>query len=200
MQGVMALGALQTRSLMLLVAALGSLAVLFAAGPTAESAQGASACKRWGSKQPRDVTIGHARRAVMCLVNNQRKNRGIQALHHDRRLQRASQKHNDRMVSKGCFSHQCSGESALDSRLRSVGYLKYSLSRWAYGENIGWGGDRLATPRSMVKAWMNSPGHRANILNPSFRDLGVGYTKGRPGRKGDRNAATFTTDFGLRVG
>jgi len=50
----------------------------------------------------------------------------------------------------------------------------------------------------MVKAWMRSPGHRGTLLNPTYRDIGVGFESGIPGsRKAD--GGTFTADSGLRV-
>ena len=55
------------------------------------------------------------------------------------------------------------------------------------------------SPESIVKAWMNSPGHRANILNRDFRELGIGFSVGSPG--GDNEpGGIYTADFGLRVG
>ncbi len=96
-----------------------------------------------------------------------------------------------------CFDHECPGEASIDSRLRRAGYLKSGLRRWLYGENIAYGTQAYASPRAMVKAWMNSPEHRANILNPEFRDIGVGVVWGtfsNPHAAG----GIYTTDFGRR--
>ena len=72
------------------------------------------------------------------------------------------------------------------------------LTRWAYGENIAWGADWRGSPAAIVEAWMDSPPHRANILNRSFREVGVGFDTGTPG--GDRApGGIYTVDFGLRV-
>ena len=61
------------------------------------------------------------------------------------------------------------------------------------GENIGWGSGSLATPRSMVNAWMHSAPHRHNILDGRYRSVGVGVAFGAPvGGSG----ASYTTDFG----
>jgi uncharacterized protein YkwD len=65
------------------------------------------------------------------------------------------------------------------------------------GENIAWGADSGGTPKAIVKSWMHSPPHRANILSPQFRQLGVGFALGhRGGKRGER--AMYTTDFGMR--
>ena len=63
------------------------------------------------------------------------------------------------------------------------------------GENLGWGTYGLATPRSMVQGWMNSPTHRDNILYPGFDEIGVGITPGAPVAGAD-DALTYSTVFG----
>lgn len=182
-----------------LALALAALALLFAAGPGASAAEAASPCQRWGDRLPSRLDASQARKAIKCLLNKQRQRYGLRKFDRDRRLNRASQRHSRYMRRHGCFSHQCPGEASLEGRLRRADYLKSGLSRWSYGENIAWGGRSAGTPREMVDAWMQSPGHRANILNPTFRDLGVGFVTGSPYKR-SANAGIYTTDFGLRVG
>jgi hypothetical protein len=62
------------------------------------------------------------------------------------------------------------------------------------GENIGWGQGPLSTPRAMVEAWMNSPGHRRNILADDYAEVGLGLALGTP--ESTTWGATYTTDFG----
>lgn len=188
------------RSRAAIIALLAALLMCVAAGPGAEWADAASPCQKWGNSEPRELSKDQARASVRCLLNQERNSRGLSDLGRDRRLQRASQNHSEYMRNRGCFAHVCQGEQSIESRLRSVSYLTSRLSRWSYGENIAWGEDQFATPRSMVRAWMNSAGHRANILNPTFRDVGVGFRRGTPRNKRDPNGAFFTTDFGLRIG
>jgi uncharacterized protein YkwD len=84
------------------------------------------------------------------------------------------------------------------SRIQGSHYLDGARS-WSLGENIAWGSGTLATPRSIVRAWMHSPEHRANILNGGFRDIGIGIATGAPVPLGSRlGGATYTTDFGTR--
>jgi uncharacterized protein YkwD len=149
--------------------------------------------------KPAKLSANEARKAIICLVNRRRDNAGIGALARDRRLQKAAQRHNQRMHGNGCFAHQCPGEGGLDTRLRSVGYLSDGLQRWSYAENIAWGRNARGTPASIVDAWMHSSGHRANILSRDFRDLGVGFAAGTPSKRG-ASGGIFTVDFGLRVG
>lgn len=171
---------------------------LAASAPSARAGT-ADPCKQWGDVRPDELSNGQARAAVLCLVNRKRDQAGLGSLNRDRRLQKAAQRHNERMRGTGCFSHQCSGEAALDGRLRSVGYLGGSMRRWAYGENIAWGLGQRGTPAAAVDAWMNSPPHRAGILSGSFRELGIGFNPGSPSRKKDPGGI-YTIDFGLVVG
>ena len=195
----MAIGATDTRPQSLVALILGVLVLLFAAGPAADRASAAGPCNKWGDKESNEITKGHARKAVLCLLNRERHSRGLSKLDRDRQLQRASQRHNDYMQNHNCFSHQCSGEASLTGRLQNAGWLTGGLSRWAYGENIAWGSGRLGTPKSIVNSWMNSSAHRANILSGTFDEVGVGYSKGTISSKGT-NGSVITTDFGWKVG
>jgi uncharacterized protein YkwD len=194
----MAIGAQHLRQCFLL-AVLGVVALLIAAGPGAGTAAANGPCNKWGDKESNEITVGHARKAVLCLLNRERHSAHLPKLDRDKRLQRAAQRHNNYMQNHHCFSHECAGEATLEGRLHSVGYLVSGLSSWSYGENIGWGGGGLGTPESMVRAWMNSSEHRANILSRTFRDIGIGYSKGTIS-SGHTNGGVFTTDFGLRQG
>jgi uncharacterized protein YkwD len=95
------------------------------------------------------------------------------------------------MVSRGYFDHGNFVARIINSRY--VG----PRSAWSLAENIAWGTGSLATPAQIVRGWMNSPGHRANILNGRFRDIGVGVALGAPAG-GVRDGATYTTDFGRK--
>jgi uncharacterized protein YkwD len=184
------------------VAALATLAgvvglLLLSASPITATADGASACKRWGKARATSLSTNRARKAVACLVNRKRDQHGLGNLDRNHRLHKAAQRHTKRMRQQRCFSHQCPGEADLSGRLRSVRYLKPGLSRWACGENIAWGLNANARPVQVVRAWMNSPPHRSAILSRTFRDIGVGYIKGTPAYS-HGYGATYTIDFGLR--
>ena len=172
---------------------------LIAAASAPQLAQAATPCVKFGDLRADQLKPRQARAAIKCFINRERQSRGLSNVSKDRRLQRASQQHNNTMMSKACFSHQCAGEGSLDARLRNVGYLTGGLTRWTYGENIAYGGGSYGTPRSIMKSWMKSPGHKANILNPAFREVGVGVSAGIPGKPGSKGGL-YTTDFGLRIG
>jgi uncharacterized protein YkwD len=131
--------------------------------------------------------------ATLCLVNEERAARGLQALRVNARLGNASVGYSQRMVAQAFFAHDEPDGTTLVERLTSVGYLNGG-DDWVVGENIGWGQGPLATPRSMVTAWMNSAGHKRNILARDYSEIGLGLAIGTPGDP--TWGATYTTDFG----
>ena len=103
---------------------------------------------------------------VLALVNEQRAKAGCAALTGDPRLAAAARGHSADMAARGYFDHSTPEGVDPGTRITRAGYA------WsAYGENIAMGQPDAA---SVMTAWMNSSGHRANILNCGFRDLGVG--------------------------
>ncbi|MEO1164568.1 MAG: CAP domain-containing protein [Chloroflexota bacterium] len=103
---------------------------------------------------------------VMALTNAERTSRGLNALTWDTCLYRAAEFHSQDMVDNNFFSHTGSNGSSLAQRAIAQGYNYRNL-----GENIAWG---QRTPAIVVNAWMNSDGHRRNILNANFTNIGIG--------------------------
>jgi uncharacterized protein YkwD len=133
--------------------------------------------------------------ATLCLLNEQRAANGLPPLTENPALSSSSLAYSQRMVAEGFFAHESPDGSTLVSRLTTVGYLR-ATGDWAAGENLGWGQADLATPGSMVTAWMNSSGHRENILSADYAEVGLGVALGTPGDPSW--GATYTTDFGRR--
>lgn len=178
---------------MLLVLAL-ALAACLAAAPGAEAKK--HRCKHAGAEAGK---VSHRKlvRATLCLLNKQRHAHHMKRLKLSKRLGHAARGHSAEMARAHYFSHDSrSGASFLD-RIRRAGYLKRAR-RWSVGENIAWGTGRLSTPRSIVRAWMHSPGHRANILERNFRHIGIGISFRAPVMAAAHAGATYTTDFGTR--
>jgi uncharacterized protein YkwD len=173
--------------------ALALAAVLAALMVAAPASQATGACSS-ANASPSSVSKRVVVRATLCTLNVQRERRGLRPLRLNRRLAKAARRHSRAMARRHFFSHDSlNGASFLD-RIRRTGYLHGARS-WTVGENIAWGSGSLATPRSIGRAWMHSPGHRANILSSAFRSIGIGIAAGTPvGRSG----ATYTTDFGRR--
>lgn len=131
--------------------------------------------------------------AAVCLVNQERTQRGLRPLRVNRRLSNAAARHARDMVARDYFSHDTLGGGDFVRRIRAAGYVA-PRSYPSLGEDLAAGSGDLGSAREIVKAWMESPGHRANILNRKFRELGIGVALGMPG--GDSDAATYAIDFG----
>ena len=143
---------------------------------------------------PTSANEAVVRAAILCLHNQIRADRGLPALRENARLRRAAESHSSDMVSHGFFDHTTpSGETMVD-RIMAARYVSPDVG-WALGENLAWGTGVLATPREIMRAWMNSPGHRANVIKRSYREIGIGVATGTPTAGGD--GATYTADFGV---
>ena len=73
------------------------------------------------------------------------------------------------MVDLKFFAHESPDGIDVVDRVTSAGYLRANEGGWVVGENLAWAQGNLASPRNVLQAWMDSPGHRHNILTPSFR-------------------------------
>jgi uncharacterized protein YkwD len=137
-----------------------------------------------------------ARDALLCLMNRERRRRGLRPVRMNPSLTRAAQTHSRAMVRDRFFAHVGPGRAAtLTSRLRAARYIP-RRGAWAVGENIGFGTGVLGSPLAMHRAWMHSTPHRHDILQPRFREAGFGIYRGAPYMR-DRGA-TYTVDFGVR--
>jgi uncharacterized protein YkwD len=149
------------------------------------------------SQSPEAATDHQLRTSVLCLVNLARERHGIPPLEFNLELRQSATAHSLSMVRSGSLTHYGPGGSTLTTRLAHSGYLA-SVSSYRVAENIGAGeGREYGSPIGIVKLWMNSVGHRANILDPGLHDFGVGVARGNPLASGD-DAATYTLDFGAR--
>ncbi len=170
-----------------------ALALLALALASLTLAAPASACEG-ADANPRKASLGKIEKATRCLLNDRRKKHGVRSLDGNGRLDEAAARHSRDMEQQNYFSHTSRNGDNLVARVRRTGYLAGS-NDWTLGENIAWGTDSRAKPRRIVKSWMKSPGHRANILRGSFGDVGVGVARGAP-TGGQRDAAVYTTVFG----
>lgn len=104
---------------------------------------------------------------VIALINQERSAAGLPALKANTKLTSAARGHSQDMACNGFFSHQSSTTGGPADRISAAGY---SFS-WA-GENIAAG---YGSAADTVAGWMDSPGHRANILSSNFTEIGLGY-------------------------
>jgi len=160
-------------------------------------AQASSGDCRYENTMPRSsTTLRQAQSATLCLVNRERQEHGLRALRRSKMLDRASREYARTMVRHRFFAHVTPGGGTLKQRILRSNYLDGARG-FKIGENLAWGSGSLATPKERVESWMDSPGHRANILDSRFRHLGVGLSTGAP-RQTSLQSATYVTHFGQR--
>jgi uncharacterized protein YkwD len=167
-----------------------ALSVLLVSVPSASAAEACPAASASASQASKRVLA----RATLCVLNNARARHNLRPLRLNRKLSTAARRHSSAMVSGRFFSHDSADGASFVERIRDTGYLA-GASSWYVGENIAYGSGDRSSPRSIGTAWMNSRPHRANILNASFREIGIGLAFGTPVGGG---GATYTTDFGQR--
>jgi len=147
---------------------------------------------------PSAANVVAVRAATLCLLNHERALHHLPRLRAQRSLGNAARRYARLMVTEGFFGHVSPGGSTMTKRVKRTKYLRGARS-WELGENLAWGAGAAATPAEIVDAWMHSPGHRRNILDPAFREIGVGIADGAPRQAGAASiAATFVTEFGRR--
>ena len=110
---------------------------------------------------------------VQSYINAERRRYGLVALGLDSRLNAAAQNHANDMAARNRMTHTGSDGSNGGTRITRAGY------RWSsWGENVAYG---YTTARSVVSAWLQSPPHRANMLNGGFRHMGLGVARAANG-------------------
>jgi uncharacterized protein YkwD len=129
--------------------------------------------------------------AVICLTNEQRMLHGLQPVSEHSALAAAAHKHAQDMTTRKYFSHY-SPATPCD-RARQAGY---PATYCTIGENIKWGPGATSTPRATVNWWMGSPPHRATLLYPHQKHIGVGVSPYAPAIYTGQ-AATYVQMFGI---
>ena len=172
------------------------IATALAAGLSSTGSAAASTCAG-ADAAPGTVSAGALQSSTLCLLNEERAAAGLRPLKEHRKLEKAATGFSQEMVKDRFFDHVSPSGSTLSTRVKKVKYTKGARS-WALGENIAWGTGAKATPAAIVDAWMHSPGHKRNILDKKFREIGIGIASGAPVVTASSVGATYTTDFGFR--
>lgn len=110
---------------------------------------------------------------VLELINEERAKAGLAPVTYNGALDNAAEKHAHHMSIVNRMAHDGIGDGTPGERIRAEGFRK------AWGENVATG---QTSPEQVVREWMNSPTHRRNILDPNFRQMGVGQTVAANGR------------------
>lgn len=149
---------------------------------------------------PTAANLPVAEASALCLVNRERAEHGEPPLVSNADLQTAAEEHDSELIRVDYFAHVSpSGETPVD-RIRDTGYIASSSDGYVLGENLAWGTYSLATPASIVAAWIASPGHLANILESQYTETGIAITPAvpeslAPGAPG----ATYAQEFGVLI-
>lgn len=120
---------------------------------------------------------------ALRLINVARADKGLHAVRLDLRLRRAARRHTGDMLRRGYFAHGATAQR-LARYVGGAGFV---------GETLAWGSGSYRTPASTVQSWLDSPSHRALLLDPDFRYVGIG-SRGGP-FLGERWARVYTADF-----
>jgi len=169
------------------------MATIVAVGFTAarpEAADAASTVKVRGCTGKR-VTLDSNEKVMLNKHNRIRASKGLKKLCVHPALQRAAEAHSLDMIRKDYFSHNSKNGATPFQRMKREGYRFRTA-----GENIAYGSGSDGSPSRIFKSWMKSSGHRKNILNGKFREVGIGAYKGN--FEGTNNVTMWTTDFGTR--
>lgn len=135
---------------------------------------------------------------VLAQLNHIRSSHGLVPLELNARLSAAADEHSRDMVAKGYFAHDSLGGTPFWKRIQGY-YPSANFHFWEVGENLFWESGSVDATAG-IEAWMASPEHRANILSPSWREIGIGSltVSSAPGTYGGLGVTLITTDFGVR--
>lgn len=135
---------------------------------------------------------------VLVDINDFRRAHDLQPLRLNVRLSAAAREHTLQMAEDGYFAHESADGSAFWRRIQSF-YPSSPWSYWSVGENLLWSSPDV-TPTRALQMWLASPDHRANLMNPRWREIGVAavHEAAAPGVYEGRDVTIVTTDFGVR--
>jgi uncharacterized protein YkwD len=149
---------------------------------------------------PEASNLSLVRESVLCLINTERAQHGKEPLQPNAHLEAAAESHSKEMLALDYFAHVAPSGLTPVERITQTGYLPSSEVGYVLGENLAWGTLSLATPEAIVKAWIASPEHLANILEGKYRDTGIDIEPSAPESLAeDVQGALYTQEFGVIV-
>jgi uncharacterized protein YkwD len=134
------------------------------------------------------------RKLLVKRINHVRARHGLAPVSSSRALHVAAIRHSDDMMGRDYFAHTSPTGSTMTDRILKTGYV--SGYNWLAGETLAWGWGTQSGPRATVRAWMHSPEHRAILLSPKYRTIGVARACGR--FLGYSGACVWTADWVTR--
>jgi uncharacterized protein YkwD len=170
-------------------------ALTLAPAPSGHAAE--SSCPE-ANAQPDEVSVTTYADALLCVVNETRRDWGRQPLDPQRNLKRAAGWQAGDMTANDFFNHGSSTGETLGDRLDQANFIP-SSDRWGAGENLAAGRGPDGSPAAIVGGWMTSRGHRINLLDPGFTMVGIAASRGWPGTaQPDPGSLTIAMDLGWR--
>jgi uncharacterized protein YkwD len=135
---------------------------------------------------------------VLVELNKIRRQHGLAPVRLSRQLSAAADAHSRAMGTFGFFDHNSRDGSEFWKRVQRF-YSPEGYQSWSVGENLLWSSGHLSADAAL-ELWMESPGHRKNILTARWREIGLSALKvsSAPGVYGGRDVVIITTDFGVR--
>jgi uncharacterized protein YkwD len=136
---------------------------------------------------------------VLDELNLVRLEHGLNQLRLNPRLTAAADSHSLEMVRSGFFGHESADGRHFAQRIKDFYQPRGPRRSWTVGENLIWQERRLSA-RAAVTSWLASHGHRENLLEPDFREVGISAVRARsaPGVYEQRHVVVLTVDFGAR--
>lgn len=137
-------------------------------------------------------------RELVRAINQYRSDHHLRPVRAQRSLGSAAVGHARSMADEGYFSHTSSDGTTFDRRIVRR-YRVASARRWKVGENMLWGSTQL-TPKAALQMWIDSPPHRRNLLDPTWRDIGLRAVAAEdaPGVYENLDVLIVVSDFGFR--
>jgi uncharacterized protein YkwD len=148
--------------------------------------------------EARATALRPLERSVLSEMNTVRRQHGLVPLRFSAGLEAGARQHSTEMANRGYFRHTSANGEAFSRRLARF-YPMGARHYWSVGENLLWSSVEL-NAAAALEIWLNSPSHRAIMLNPRWLEVGVGavYAPSAPGVYGGRDVTIVTADFGVR--
>jgi uncharacterized protein YkwD len=137
--------------------------------------------------------------ALLGQINGFRAAHGLRPLRISLPLRSVASAHSDQMARLGYFSHSSADGQSFSARIAQF-YSPRGYRSWTVGENLVWGGPDIGAAQAF-RLWLNSPPHRENLMNPRWREVGLGavHSTSAPGVYRGAPATIVTADFGART-
>jgi uncharacterized protein YkwD len=144
------------------------------------------------------VSLSPLESGVLVDINTFRRAHHLTPLHLNAKLSAAARAHTQQMAQDGYFAHESADGAAFWKRIQAF-YASGPWAYWSVGENLLWSSPDV-TPATALQMWLKSPEHRANLMNPRWREIGVAavHEAAAPGVYKGLDVTILTTDFGVR--